>query len=191
MRQRIMKAMTLAISQAFSGFARDRRGVSAVEFAMIAPLMIGLYLGCVELSSGIAAQRKVSQTSSTLARLMSQLPTISASDMTDLLTASTSIMAPYSSANLSVTVSCLRIDAGGKVTVAWSAAQNGSTRATGSPVSIPSSLVVNSSQLLLAEATYAYTPTVAYTITGTLKLSDHMYMRPRIKTPPYNNVVCT
>jgi hypothetical protein len=75
--------------------------------------------------------------------------------------------------------------------VAWSAAQNGPTRSTGSSVSIPSTLIVKSSQLLLAEASYAYTPIVAYTITGTIKLSDYMYMRPRISSPTYNTTACT
>ena len=41
---------------------RDRRGVSAVEFAMVAPLMIALYLGCVEISDGVAVDRKVTLT---------------------------------------------------------------------------------------------------------------------------------
>jgi Flp pilus assembly protein TadG len=45
-----------------SRFARDRRGVSAVEFAFVAPVMIGLYLGCVEVSDGVAVDRKVSLT---------------------------------------------------------------------------------------------------------------------------------
>ena len=44
---------------------RDRRGVSAVEFALLPPLMIALYLGCVEISDGVAVDRKVSLTAGT------------------------------------------------------------------------------------------------------------------------------
>ncbi len=40
-------------------FARDKAGVSAVEFAMIAPVMITLLLGTVELSDVMMADRKV------------------------------------------------------------------------------------------------------------------------------------
>jgi hypothetical protein len=36
----------------FGRFGRDRRGVSAVEFALLAPIMITLYFGCVEVSDG-------------------------------------------------------------------------------------------------------------------------------------------
>ena len=46
---------------------------------------------------------------------------------------------------------------------------------------------MNGSWLLLAEASYAYTPAVGYTISGTLTLSDKMYMAPRISAPTYND----
>ena len=46
-------------------------------------------------------------------------------------------------------------------------------------------------QLIYSEVAYAYTPTVGYTITGTLTLSDMMYMSPRITAPTYNGIACT
>jgi Flp pilus assembly protein TadG len=175
-----------------SRFTRDRRGVSAVEFAIIAPVMIGLYLGCVEVSDGVAADRKVSLVVDALANLPSEVTTISTANMTDILNAASSIMAPYSSSNLKATVSCLIIDKNGAVTVAWSAATtNGTARAAGSSVTIPAALAVPSSSLLFSEASYAYTPAVGYTISGTLTLSDKMYMAPRITPPTYNNIACT
>jgi hypothetical protein len=42
------------LSRRVSSLRRDQRGVSAVEFAMLLPLMITLYLGCVEVSQGVA-----------------------------------------------------------------------------------------------------------------------------------------
>ena len=38
---------------------RDKRGISAVEFAMLLPLMVTLYLGGVEVSQAVAIDRKV------------------------------------------------------------------------------------------------------------------------------------
>ncbi len=175
-----MKAMTLRMPQAFRRLARDRRGVSAVEFALLAPMMIGLYLGCVEISDGVSADRKVSLTAATLANLTAQVATISNSDMTNILTASSAIIAPYSASNLKITVSCLNIDSTGKVTVEWSDTKNGTARATNSVVTIPAALAVPNSHLIFSEVSYAYTPTVGYTITGTLSLSDQMFMTPRL-----------
>ena len=38
----------------------DRRGVAAIEFAMIVPIMLVMFFGTVEFSSGVAVDRKVS-----------------------------------------------------------------------------------------------------------------------------------
>jgi hypothetical protein len=62
-------------------------------------------------------------------------------------------------------------------------------------MTIPAALDVPNTQLIYSEVTYAYKPIVGYTISGTLTLSDHMYMSPRITSPVYNdgstNHTCT
>jgi Flp pilus assembly protein TadG len=173
---------------------RDRRGVSAVEFALLAPVMIALYLGCVEVSDGVSADRKVTLTAAALANLTAQVTTISTSDMSNILNASTAIIAPYSTSNLAITVSCLNIDSKQKATVMWSATLNGTARATGSVYTFASStaaLDVASTQLVLAEATYSYTPIIGNALTGMITLSDRMFMSPRITPPTYNNIACS
>ena len=107
---RAMNAMTLWLPRLLKRFGGDRRGVSAVEFALLAPVMIALYLGMVEVSDGIGADRKVSLTASTLANLTAQYTTISSTDMSNILDASSAIITPYSASNLSMTVSCINID---------------------------------------------------------------------------------
>ena len=151
--------------------------------------MIGLYLGCAEISDGVSADRKVSLTSAALANLTAQVSTISSSDMTNILDASSAIIAPYAANKLKMTVTCLKIDANKNVTTKWSVTRGGTIN-SGS-MTIPTALAVANSYLILAEAAYAYTPTVGYTISGTLNLSDKMYMSPRITAPTYNGIACT
>src|SRR3954467_4914904 len=91
-------------SQAFASFAQDRRGVSAVEFAMLLPLMITLYLGSVEISQGVGIDRKVTLTTRTVGDLASQVATINNADMTNLLNAAASVLTPYDATRLRVTV---------------------------------------------------------------------------------------
>ena len=169
--------------------ARDQRGVSAVEFALLAPVMVGLYLGCVEISEGVAADRKVSLTAAALANLTAQAQNLTATDMTNILDASGAIIVPFSASLLKMTVTCLKIDASKNVTVKWSVTRNGT--ADSGTMTIPSALAVANSWLILAKTSYAYTPVVGYTITGTITLSDQMYMSPRISAPTYNGVACT
>ena len=161
-------------------FLRDKRGVSAVEFAMLLPLMITLYLGGVEVSSAIAVDRKVTLVARTLGDLVAQATTVTATDMTNILNAATTVVQPYSSSLIKVTVSSLAIDANGVAKVTWSDTKNGTARAAGSTVTLPAALNTASTSLIWAESEYAYTPTIGYVITGTMTLKDQIYMRPRL-----------
>jgi Flp pilus assembly protein TadG len=173
-----MKALATIVRRC-ARFAGDRRGISAVEFAMLLPVMMTLYLGSVEASQGIAADRKVELTAHTLADLASQYTDITDAGMTNLLNAGTAIMAPYPAANLKEVVSELAIDAQGVATVVWSDTLNGTALAVGQTVTVPSSLAVPNTYLVLAQVQYGYNPTYGYVMTGTLTLSDQSMMRPR------------
>jgi len=161
-------------------FLRDKRGASAVEFAMLLPLMVTLYLGSVEISQGVGINRKVTLTTRTVADLASQVSSINNADMTNILNASSTVVAPYDVSKLKVVVSAVTIDNAGVATVAWSDTLNGTKRTVGSTVTLPTALNVANSTLIWGEVTYDYRPTIGYVISGTLTLSDKIYMRPRL-----------
>lgn len=169
-----------SIKRKLGGLAVDERGVSAVEFAMLLPLMLSLYLGSVEVSQGIGADRKVTLTARTICDLVSQVSSIGNGDMTNALNASSAVMAPFPTSNLQVTVSSVKIDAAGKATVDWSDSFNGTARTTGSTVTLPAALNVANTSLIWSEVQYTYKPVIGYVMTGTLTLKEQMYMRPRV-----------
>ena len=160
--------------------AGDERGVSAVEFAMLLPLMVTLYLGGVEVSDGIGIDRKVTLSARTVADLVAQTNSINNSGMTNVLNAGATVMAPYSSTKMTIIVSSVSIDAAGKATIAWSDAKNTTARTVNSTVTLPTALNVPSTSLIWAEVQYSYTPQIGYVVTGTLALKDQIYMRPRL-----------
>lgn len=174
----IAKAFNL--HQRFVRFAQDKQGVSAVEFAMMLPLMVTLYLGVVEISQGVAIDRKVTLTTRTVADLASQVSSINNAAMTNLLNATAAVAAPFDASKLKVVVSAVTIDNAGTAKIAWSDTLNGTKRSVGSTVTLPTALKVNNTTLIWSEVTYDYTPTIGYVVTGTLTLSDQIYMRPRL-----------
>lgn len=163
-----------------SEFAKDKRGVSAVEFAMLLPLMLTLYLGGVEVSQGISIDRKVTLTARTVADLVAQVSTIDTAGVNAALGASAAIFAPYPDVNSKVTVSVVTIDSNGNAKIAWSATKNGTARAVGSSVTVPAALKVPSTSLVWGEAGYNYAPSIGYVVTGTMALTDEIFMRPRL-----------
>jgi Flp pilus assembly protein TadG len=174
-----MPALARRLHRGLARFAKERRGLAAVEFALLLPMMMTLFLGSVEVTTGVAVQRKVTLTARALADLSSQFTTIADSDMTNILNASSDIIAPYASNKLASVVSELSINAQGQATVVWSDTLNGTARSVGSTVTIPTNLAVANTYLILGEAQYSYNPSYGYVVTGTLTLTDHIYMRPR------------
>jgi Flp pilus assembly protein TadG len=159
---------------------RDQRGISAVEFAMLLPLMITLYLGSVEISQGISINRKVTLTARTVTDLVAQVSSINDASMTNVLNASTAVMTPFPVAPLKVTVSLVSIDAQSNAKIAWSDAYNTTARAANSVITLPTALLIPNTSLVWGEVQYNYVPAMGYVVTSNLTLKDQLYMRPRL-----------
>jgi Flp pilus assembly protein TadG len=164
-------------------FGADQDGVSAVEFAMLLPLMITLYLGSVEITQAVSADRKMTLVANTAGDLLAQASsaTVSSSDISVIFNAAKAVGYPLDTTKMKVVVTSVYIDSSLKATVpsGSSCALNGGTTHSGTVTSsIPSALLV-AGPLIWAEAYYTYTPTVGQVITSKLTLSDKIFLRPR------------
>jgi Flp pilus assembly protein TadG len=177
---RVLARALAPVRSPLRAFARDRRGVSAVEFSAVLPFMLVAYLGSVEVGNAIAIKLRVTMTARTTADLATQYFTIMNADMSNILSASSAVVAPYSAAPLVVTVSEVTTDAAGKGTITWSDALNGTARPVGQSVTLPAQLQTPNISLIWAEVTYTYKPNAGYVMTGTLTLSDQVFMYPRL-----------
>lgn len=165
----------------FSRFLRNTSGLAAVEFALIAPLMLALYFGVTELSDGLMANTKAASVAATAADLTAQNDKLCNSEMTDIFAALNNIMFPYPTTSTRIVISSL-VDAGSNtVRVAWSNAQNGTPRSVNSVVAIPSGLVTSGSgdSVILAEVTYHYSSPAGKLIYGSIAMNDIFYLHPR------------
>ncbi|MFC0240041.1 TadE/TadG family type IV pilus assembly protein [Rhodopseudomonas telluris] len=172
---------------------RDRSGVAATEFAFIVPLMLVTFFATVELSAGIAVDRKVTLVARTLSDLVSQATTVTDSDLKNVFAASYGVLSPYPIDTVNAVISEIYVNDAGVAKVQWSksatVAQSGgtvtttlinSTRKQGDTISIPDGLKVTKTYLILSEVAYLYKPTVGYVVAPAgITLSDLSYTRPR------------
>jgi Flp pilus assembly protein TadG len=176
---------------------RDERGVAAVEFALLLPVMLTLYIGSVEVSQGLSIDRKVVLLARTLADLTTQNTAVTAvSDGTSqslavIAGAASAVLSPVNTTGLKLRISSLSIaspSGGGAntATVCWSYAQNWSTYTRGAVLDntlVPTSLRADANtSIVMAEVQYPYKPVIGYVLTGTLNLGERVYMRPRLQT---------
>jgi Flp pilus assembly protein TadG len=169
-----------AIGSSLRGFARDRSGLSAVEFALLLPVMLTLYIGTAELGEGWAVDFKSALAARTAADLASQYVSIDGATMTSILGAGATVVSPYSAANMTVTVSEITTDAKGNGKITWSCSLNGTARTVGSSVTLPTALKQASISVIWGEVTYPFTPTLGYVVTGTISMYQSVYFFPRM-----------
>jgi Flp pilus assembly protein TadG len=165
----------------------DTRGVSAVEFAMIMPLMFLMFFGMLDVSNGFAVDRKVSQISQGMADLASRYTTLAETDVSNFFIIADAMLTPYDKTQLKATISQVYIDPSSKTAkVVWS--RGDQKKDVGTVVSVPTNLIVKDANgiyvanqyLILGEANYTYVPTIGWVVPkGGLTLSDAMYTRPR------------
>ena len=179
------------LARLIAEFRGDGRGTSAIEFALLLPMMLTLYVAGTEISNAIAIDRKVTLTARTVTDLVSRASTISTGDMSDILAASGAVIAPYIPNNLAFTVSEIYVDNNGNAKVwGFSCSYQGTPRTIGDPVTLPPQLTVNNSYLIWGEAQYNYTPPIAYVISGTLNLKDQIFMSPRMSSSVSGPATC-
>jgi Flp pilus assembly protein TadG len=176
-------------------FAGSTRGIAAVEFALILPVLVLLFLASVDAGRAIAIYMKVRAATYTLDAVTNQYSTIQSTDMTSIVGAAAVVLAPYSSSPAVVTLSQISVNSSSSATVSWSYSLNGTALAQGAAVTLPSALSTCGTYpcyLIFGQVSYTYTP--IYGLDKSISLADNLYVTPRssqcVLYPPGNVTSC-
>ncbi len=163
-------------------FIASTRGVAAVEFATIMPVMVVLFLATFDGGRALAIYMKMRSATYALAAITNQYQTIQSTDMTSIVAATAAVFAPYAttSTNPVVKITQIAVSSGGAATVSWSYSQGGTARTKGASITIPSALQIKSTYLIFAEVSYTFTPMFGYFTVAPITFSDNLYVTPRI-----------
>ncbi|CAN5402878.1 pilus assembly protein [soil metagenome] len=157
----------------------DERGVSAVEFALSAPVMITLYFALAEFSQGYMAQKRLSHSAAATADLVAQTGAVTTDELDDIMGIGALIMKPYSATTLTTRITSVTRDANGVAKVVWSRASGVTAYAKNATVTVPTDMIANGESLVMSEATYDYNSPVKYVLPSVTKLTSVFYERPR------------
>ena len=169
--------------------ARAKRGAAAVEFAFIAPILILVFFGLIELSEGMNARQRMESVASTSSDLVAQSTTMSPTAIANVFAAANAIMYPYPT-GVKIVLSSIQDDPGNSLTkakVVWSrATANATARNPGDSfnigsgaTNIPTGVITAGGSVILAEVTYSFTPVTHYVIGGSINMSTRFFSRPR------------
>lgn len=160
-----------------------------MEFALILPIMLMLYVGMVEMSTLITMDRKVQTVSGAVGDLVARSDgTISASTLDDYVKIASGIMTPYASDQLVQTISQVGVDASGKATVDWSVRYLGQARQSsgqytkGSTYNLPApilAIVASGKYVVVTECSLSYKPVYGFIFDKAVNLYRENFYMPR------------
>jgi Flp pilus assembly protein TadG len=184
-----MRRFGLGLLSTLRAFSRRETGVAAVEFALVVPLMLSVYLGCTEASALLTADRKVQSVAGAIGDLVARTNrTITEGQLEDFFLASTSMMAPYGTADLVQTITAVSVAANGQATVLWSVRyENGDLSKTvadhpkDSAYELPDEMkeIATGQTVIAAEAEYPYRPLLGLVFKNALELNRSALFMPR------------
>lgn len=154
-------------------------GAVAVEFAFLAPVMVLMFFGTVEITTALDCKSRVNTVAATAADLVSQETSVSSTDMSNVFAALNTIIYPYPTGAAQIVISSLNYSTSTTGTVAWSSAQNATARTAGSTVTVPAGVIASGGSVILAEITYAYSSPTTQFLTGAVTMANSFYARPR------------
>ncbi len=175
-------------------FWRDQRGVSAVEFALIAPILITFYFGMAETTQAMMAKRRASHVASTIGDLIAQDQSVTPAEFTDTWTIGTALLSPFpTSGKLGMRISSVTANSAGTVKIDWSCAGGTglSAKTAGATwTGIPAGLIAAGQSLVIAETLYPYDSPIKKYVPDTLNFADIYYLRPRKITTVQRSSTC-
>ncbi|MDQ0466448.1 Flp pilus assembly protein TadG [Caulobacter ginsengisoli] len=163
----------------FARLRRDHRGVSAVEFALIAPALIAFYFGLAEFTQAMMAERRASHVAASMGDLVAQSTQISDSTLTDIFTIGTTIMSPFPTSTLKMRLTSVTANSSGTPKVDWSKGSGLTALTNGATVTLPTGLVTAGQSVIMSEVTYVYDSPVDQFIPGSITFTKKFYLRPR------------
>ncbi len=196
-----------ALAKLARRFGASTQGLAAIEFAMIVPVLLILFLASFDAGRAIAAYMKVRAATFTLASITNQYTTstngIATADMTAIAGSSAAVLAPFSNTGVIEKITQIKATTLTVATVSWSYALNGTAYTQGAAWTLPSNFTGTTGgkgsacnsypcYYLYAEVSYTYTPVFGKFLTGPITLGDTTYVTPRSSACiQYNSVPAT
>jgi Flp pilus assembly pilin Flp len=193
---RFMKSTCALIKR----FAKDVRGVAAVEFAYIAPVVALMFVGTLEASRALAVDRRFNLATSMVADLVGRETKLTANDVNAIYNIVAQVMSPFDATTLKISlipVKASSTDASN--TKVYAATTNrpsyhgGAQPAKCATFSLENGLIPKGGSVIVVQTSYVYTPVLVDYLWGSSTWTEQAIVSPRNSCVDFdaNNCVST
>lgn len=184
-----------SLAKAVRRLALGREASAAVEFALVLPIMLTMYLGSIELGQAFSVDQRITIIAGTVGDLVARADgSISATTLNSYFEAAQAIVGPFPTTGLKQVVTVVNVNNSGATTVEWSKGYNGGApKAAGvaypGPHAIPPEVlnISHNSIVVVSEASYPYQPLLGLFFRQPFNLYHQNFYLPRFP----GDIVCT
>lgn len=173
------------LSNKLKSFINDKEGTSAIEFALLAPLMIAIYFGTVEISKLLITKNKVETVAETISDLVAQSTTITTTELADIFSIATSTLSLEEDLEFNIVVTAINTQPNGEgdpeSKVIWSESKKGTKKQVVNTIvnDLPDGLARNFETVIMTELYYNHSAIFEFFIKGKKSFDRVFYSKPR------------
>ncbi len=152
-------------------FIANRKGVAAVEFALIVPLLLSMYFVTVEIGQGIETSKKVGRVASSIGDLVTQELSVNKSQLEAIVKIGAAIIQPYARSIPDIVITGIQLSdqATPVAKVVWRyTVLAGKSPVSEAPASetttVPPTLTLRNTFLVRVYTVLPYKPIIAWTL---------------------------
>ncbi|MGQ0532171.1 MAG: TadE/TadG family type IV pilus assembly protein [Caulobacteraceae bacterium] len=167
-------------------FAAAKRGLAALEFAIIAPLlMVPLLLGSVDLIDVMGANKRAQNAAASLADVVARDTEISDQELNGIWDGLEVLMFPNDPASMEIRITSVSIENASTARVVWSEGHGGmSARQAGTTVSgLDPRMMTPGTSLIMAESVYKHNAPLGFLWQSEIRMEHNAYRRSRLVDP--------
>ncbi|MGV3552348.1 TadE/TadG family type IV pilus assembly protein [Rhizobium sp.] len=172
-------------------FGRDERGVSAIEFVLIFPILVGMMAGTVDIGQALTVSRKMNQIVATLGDMTSQQQAWTTTEIDAIITGTSTIIEPFGKSDLKIDLAILDVDSALKTKVNWARSYNKTAlqKTDPSPVAVPTNIATSGVQMIVVKATYSLTTPFSKLLKPITGVTSYNYQKTYIMRPRNGDTV--
>lgn len=166
-------------------FWRDRRGVVAVEFAFVAPMLLLFYCGMAELTEAMMAERRLSHVAASIGDIVARDTRLTDARRNDVFQVGGVLMAPFPAGKLQMCLYSVISDANGRDVVDWSEPHNSPKDCPAEDTvlgddAIAASVLPPNSSVIVSKASYDYQSPIKLVMPNPIVFRRTFYLKPRL-----------
>jgi Flp pilus assembly protein TadG len=173
----------MTLHRHFFRFGSEKKGLAALEFAILAPMMIFILFGSIDLLDMLDTNRRVENSAASLADVVARDTEITDDEVDGFWAALDTLMFPDDGVDVDMRITSVTVQSSTTAVVVWSEGHGMSPRLTNSTVALPSGMMTPGTSVILAEAEMDYGGPLGFLLAGPVTLSHSAYRRSRLVDP--------